>query len=65
MFALNWRLFKNAECFKKLMANGLAVVTDCLLNIGPKVDCKITKMIIRANSKSSFPICMLILIQGS
>ena len=51
--------------FQEIDSSSLAVIASCLLDIGPKLDHKITKMIIKANSKSSFTLCVLILTQGS
>ena len=41
---------------------GLAIIASCLLDIGPKLD---RKMIIKANSKSSFTPRVPIVIRGS
>ena len=43
--------------FQEIDSDSLAVIASCLLDIGPKLDSKITKMITNAN--------MLILTQGS
>ena len=48
--------------FQEIDSKGLAVIASCLLDIGPKQD---RKMIIKANSKSSFSLHLPILAQGS
>ena len=39
--------------FQEFDSDGLDDFASCLLDIGLRLDCKITKMIIKANSKSS------------
>ena len=51
--------------FEKIDSNGLADIASCLLDIGLKLDRRITEMIIKANSKSSFTLRMLMSTQGS
>ena len=51
--------------FQEIDSNDPADMASCLLDMGLKLDSKITKMIFKANSKSSFTLRMLILTQSS
>ena len=51
--------------FQEIGSNGLADIASCLLDLSLELDRHITKMIIKANSKSSFTLRMLILTQNS
>ena len=44
----------------KKLSDGPAVIASCLLDVGPKLECK---LIINANSKSSFTLRISILTQ--
>ena len=49
--------------FQEIDCDGPADIASCLLDIGLKLDGDVTKMIIKANSKSSFTFRMLIFTQ--